>query len=64
MRVLQFKNSLDARHGLSWEDAVMRKAKLDESFDVCNPDSEYLPAEIIEDPQKESGYMVILSKKD
>lgn len=64
MSIIEIKNYSDLKKGFTWEDALRKKTKLDDAYEVENPNSEFLPAEIIEDTQRDFGYKVIVRTKE
>lgn len=63
MFVEEYSNHWDNEHGYTMEEALLKKAKVDDAHDVSNPNSRWEPAEIVPDQSRHDGYKVIIKTK-
>lgn len=57
-----FTKRWDNVNGFTMEEALKKKENVDTEYGVNRPDANWHPAEIVPDPDKKSGYMVIIKR--
>ena len=63
MYTSEFTKHWDTTNGFTMQEALSKKAKVDEAHNIGSPASKWNPAEIVRDDQKASGYKVVISCK-
>ena len=58
-----FTKHWDEKNGYTQQEAFAKKAKVDEAHGVGRPESKWNSAEVVLDPNKQSGYMVVIRTK-
>ena len=58
-----FTKHWDPKHGFTQKEAEEKKAKVDDSYGVNNPNAKWNPARIVSDPDKIDGFMVTITQK-
>ena len=53
----------DKVNGFTMKEATERKKVFDKEYEVENPDSKWKPAEIEVDPERRSGYRIVMCTK-
>ena len=63
MCISEFTKHWDRIHGFTREEAVEKKAKVDDAHGVWKPDAKWEPSQIVEDFERKDGYKVAIRKK-
>lgn len=63
MYTSEFTKRWDPKNGFTQQEAVVKKQKVDEAHGVGTPKSKWNPATIVLDPNKESGFKVVITSK-
>lgn len=59
----EFRKNWDDEHGFTYEEAMIKKAAVDEAHGVGTPGSCWNPAVIEPDQYKKDGYKVVITPK-
>lgn len=59
----EFRKMYDEVNGYTLEEAISKKRKIDEAHEVGSSRSQWKPAEIVPDPYRKSGFMVVIETK-
>lgn len=63
MYTSEFRKHWDDDKGFTMEEAMMKKAAVDDAHGVGTPTSKWNPAEIVPDTGRKSGFKVVISTK-
>lgn len=58
-----FSKRWDDNHGFTYQEALQKKANVEEAYGVGSPNSKWEEAKIVPDPKKKDGYMVTIDTK-
>ena len=59
----EFRKHWDNENGYTYQEAISKKEKVDEAHGVGTKESCWNAAQIVPDPHRKSGYMVIIETK-
>lgn len=63
MYISEFTKDWDKTHGFTKQEALEKKAKVNEAHGVGSPNSKWNPAEIVPDANKQDGFKVVIQAK-
>ena len=58
-----FRKHWDPKNGYTQQEAYSKKQKVDDAHEVWKTESCWKPAEVVPDPSRETGYMVVIRTK-